>query len=198
MASYSPNDEWLEQFACKVRALLKIPNHTDVVKRLAQPSEYMGALFELDAALALSVSQFEVTFVRKGAIPSIDMLALKDSTCAVEVTSLNSSRAFERMDRIASHASFQTFKMKENLVSGGVVIQAPNREADLIEVFQEIDVTIARAIESGYERMNIPGTATLYFAKAESIDKIPQDCRNQFRFGKLVERDIQDRIMQDK
>src|SRR5579871_5360475 len=45
--SSTQNDSWLEEFVNKVRAVQEISNHDDVLKRLAQPAEYLGACFEL-------------------------------------------------------------------------------------------------------------------------------------------------------
>lgn len=194
--SSTQNDSWLEQFVSKIKAVQEIPNHDDVLKRLAQPAEYLGARFELDGALAFALNHFAVSFIKKADNRTPDLeIKTESSEYAVEVTSLNDSREFDRIDRISTHASFQVFKQKEGLVSGGVVINAPRSEEDLTKVLEEIDKTISNAIRTGYARMNIPGTAILYFAKPEFESSIPSDSRNQYRYGKLASPEVEDRII---
>jgi len=173
-----------------------MPNHEEVLKRLAQPAEYTGAYFELDTALAFQLERFEVKFVSKTSTPTTDLEVSRDSdSYAIEVTSLNSSRAFEKMDRITTYASFQAFKQKQNLVRGGVVLKTPKSEEELGKIFQEIDTAILQAERTGYARMNRPGNAILYFAKPDLEHKIPDDCRNQFRFGNIASPDTEQKII---
>jgi hypothetical protein len=196
MMSSNQNDLWLEQFAHKVQAVQEVPNHENLVTRLAHPAEYLGAHFELDAALAFLLNGFRVEFIKQSATPTADFQAKKESYgYLVEVTSLNSSHEFERIDRISTYASFQAFKVKENLVSGGIVISAPKSEEALTRIFGAIDGAISEAATKGYARLNLPGVATLYFAKQDSANKIPDDSRNQFRFGKIRSPDTEDRII---
>ena len=193
MASQRSYDR-IRQYAGKLLAATGIPGFESLRVRLGRPSEYLGAMHEIETALRLRLEGYEVSFLETSSERlSPDLLVQSDDgRFTVEVGSLNRPDQEGRMNEVFSRIWGPSIM---RAVMGGVIIGAPLSARKASELVSRVETAIATAIQDHeVVTVNIPGLATVYVAPRDLASSLPEEFRGSFRFIPPYKRRAEERV----
>jgi hypothetical protein len=188
-----PNYSWLIQYARKLLTASQLSGFGGVVRRFANPREYLAANDELEVALKVYLEGLDVSFSEVATKPTCDIIAnLGSEVIRIEVTSLNppdeEMLVFELVNRVIN------LGFMKKVATGGFVSRVPSPKI-LEDVLKQVDQAIDEIKDSRkVKKFNYEGVATIYLAPYDNVDQMPEDSRHSFHFVQPPRKPIEEQI----
>src|SRR3972149_5073934 len=169
------------QLAHVLHELARLPGFDGVARRLANSSEFLSAMGELDTALRLTLGGWKVSFVAPSSVPTPDIRAVSGgASIAFEVTSLNPSQEGELASDFMGLV--MQVMLRKKVAVGGLVTRVPSLK-EVEELKERVSAAADRAnSRNELVKVNVHGLATIYVGPRGVPGAIPHGMAGQFSF----------------